>query len=87
LPNDKLILFGSRARNDAKEDSDWDLLIILNKAQRDFNDLLYYKTPFIDLGWDLNEHFSTQIYTSGEWERSKPSLFYKNVQNEGIEIV
>jgi len=27
----KIILFGSRARGDAKEDSDWDLLVLVNK--------------------------------------------------------
>ena len=30
-PNAKAILFGSRARNDAREDSDWDILILLEK--------------------------------------------------------
>lgn len=31
VPNAKIILFGSRARNDAQEDSDWDLLILIEK--------------------------------------------------------
>ena len=29
-PDAQLILFGSQARNDAHEESDWDLLILLN---------------------------------------------------------
>lgn len=34
LPEEaRLILFGSQARNDAREDSDWDLLILLNDRQ------------------------------------------------------
>jgi uncharacterized protein len=39
----KILLFGSRARNDFQEDSDWDLLIILkNQATRDEkNDISY----------------------------------------------
>lgn len=32
-PNAKIILFGSRARNDAQEDSDWDLLILIEKIR------------------------------------------------------
>lgn len=86
LPDDRLILFGSQARGDSNEDSDWDLLILLNKPKREPGDMNYYLTPFIELGWELNEHFSTKLYSLSEWEKSKPSLFYKNVQSEGIEI-
>ena len=38
----RILLFGSRARGDARPDSDWDILIILNKNKRtvqDINDL------------------------------------------------
>ncbi len=34
LPEDAhLLLYGSRARGDFREDSDWDLLILLNRPQ------------------------------------------------------
>lgn len=37
LPSDaNLILFGSQARNDAHEESDWDLLILINDNQTSF---------------------------------------------------
>ena len=41
LPKDaQFILYGSRARNDTKDDSDWDILVVLNKegsiTQSDF---------------------------------------------------
>jgi predicted nucleotidyltransferase len=29
IPNERLILFGSQARGDARPDSDWDLLLLL----------------------------------------------------------
>jgi len=32
----KIYLYGSRARGNAKKDSDWDLLILLNKDQITF---------------------------------------------------
>ena len=31
-PGAKVILFGSRARNDARSDSDWDILILVDKT-------------------------------------------------------
>ncbi len=31
FPNAKIVLFGSRARNEFNQDSDWDLLIILKQ--------------------------------------------------------
>ena len=34
----QLILYGSRARNEADEDSDWDLLILLDKPKIDRHD-------------------------------------------------
>jgi len=33
-----VILFGSQVRGDAREDSDWDILILLNKEKLDNSD-------------------------------------------------
>jgi len=87
LPNEKLILFGSQARGTAQEDSDWDLLILLDKPTRVFDDFGNYAYPFTELGWTLGRHFSTKVFTLSEWEKQKPSLFYKNIEQDGIEIV
>jgi len=42
LLNEQMILFGSQARGDALEDSDWDLLVLLNKEKRNFNEYYSY---------------------------------------------
>jgi predicted nucleotidyltransferase len=86
LPNDKMILFGSQARGDAREDSDWDLLILLNKPVRAADDFDNYAYPFTELGWTFGKYFSVKIFTVAEWEKQKPSPFYKNVECEGLEI-
>ena len=56
MPKDaKVILFGSRARKDAKVDSDWDILVLLNKehvVEQDHDDFAY---PLWELGWQLNQ--------------------------------
>jgi len=86
LPNERLILFGSQARGDAQEGSDWDLLVLLNKPVGSADDYDNYGFPFTEMGWNNGTYISPKIYTTAEWERRKPTIFYKNVEQEGIEI-
>ena len=64
----KALLFGSQARGDARIDSDWDILIILDKEKLEPED------------YDI-------MYTMKEWAASCITPFYKNVEQEGIELV
>ena len=87
LPNERMILFGSQARGDAREDSDWDLLVLLNKDKRNFiEDSAKYGYPFDELGWNNGVAINTIVYGKGQWEQGKQFPFYKNVMREGIEI-
>ena len=87
LPSDaQLWLFGSRARGDNREDSDWDLLVILNQdklSQRDYDEATY---PFTELGWTLDEQINPILYTKQNWEKNSFSPFYHNVQQDGIQL-
>ena len=48
-PDGRLYLYGSRARGDAHDGSDWDLLILLNKPKLEASDYdVAY--PFRELG-------------------------------------
>ena len=78
----QLILYGSRARNEATEDSDWDLLILLDKPKiehGDYDNVLY---PFAALSWDVGEQISPIIYTKNEWNKYSFTPFYKNVEQK-----
>lgn len=87
LPKDgHLILFGSQARGDATPESDWDLLMLLNKESIGHSDFERYAYPLVELGLSHGEYFSIKQYTIDEWEKRKPTPFYKNVTKEGIEI-
>ena len=80
----QLILYGSRARNEATEDSDWDLLILLDKPKiehGDYDNVLY---PFAALSWDVGELISPIIYTKESWRKMSFTPFYKNVEQDGI---
>jgi predicted nucleotidyltransferase len=86
LPNEKVILFGSQARGDARPDSDWDLLLIVNSNSTNLDDEIKYSYPFTKLGWTYNTDFNVLLYSKNDWEKRNFMPFYKNVVNEGIEI-
>ena len=86
LPNERMILFGSQARGDAREDSDWDLLVLLDKGKKTSDDENNYSYPFTELGWNYGVAINSILCTKKQWERNKNFPFYENVRTEGIEI-
>lgn len=86
MPAEKVVLFGSQARGDANPESDWDLLILLNKPEEELSDFKKYAYPFIKMGCKLGIEINPKLYTNSEWEQGKGYSFYQNVMREGIEI-
>lgn len=84
--NSTLLLYGSRARGDARQDSDWDLLILLEKPNLTFRDY-DLSLPFRELGWSINEEINTQVYSKKEWDANVFTPFYKNVEREKIILI
>lgn len=82
-----LYLYGSRARGDFKPDSDWDLLILLNKEKEEFSDFDTYSYPFISLGYDYGVPVSAHLYTMDKWDAMSFSPFYHNVEHDKIVLV
>lgn len=77
-----VLLYGSRARGTAHEDSDWDLLVLLDKAEISDDDFVKYGYPFILLGWRYGADVSPQLYTFKEWQERRQTPFYNNVEQD-----
>lgn len=82
----RLLLFGSQARDEARPDSDWDLLILLEGDKVSNEDFDRWVFPFISLGWSLGVDINPVVYTYDEWMRRQITPFYKNVMKEGVEL-
>lgn len=82
----RVILFGSRARGDFRPDSDWDFLILTRKkASRELQDKIRELLYEIEL--DAGQIISSVIEDEETWPKYRESEFFKNVLQEGIEVV
>ncbi len=83
-PGAEVILFGSRARGDARPGSDWDVLVIVDRPKLTPSDRRL-DCDLWDKGLDYGEEINTQIRTRQKWDETI-SLFKHNVNNEGIRL-
>jgi len=84
---DKMLLFGSRARGNYKEDSDFDIIVVSDKFKRmKWEEREFILYPY----WDFNEleqGFDFLCYTPKEFEKMKNKICIVRVANkEGINI-
>jgi len=87
-PDAEIILYGSRARGDARPDSDWDVLILRNKQKLDplERGTISYNL-FLKGLEELNQEINAREYTKTEWETTPVrTLFQYNVKREGIRL-
>ena len=82
IPGSKVWLYGSRARGDNGPNSDWDLLILLDKDKISHDDFAKYGFSFIMYGTLHDADVSPQLYTFSDWERCRISPYYQNVEED-----
>jgi predicted nucleotidyltransferase len=79
-----VILFGSQARGDATEKSDYDLLVVLDKKTPSNRDAV------LDTGTEmLNRYdrlFAALIYDEQEWSRTRRFPIGWNIEQEGVAV-
>ncbi|WP_295430146.1 nucleotidyltransferase domain-containing protein [uncultured Thiodictyon sp.] len=79
-----LWLFGSRARGDARETSDYDVLIIVDEKTQDIRDRI------LDVQVDILDHHdalvATLLRTEDEWRRSQGYPLARNIAREAVRL-
>lgn len=86
-PRADIILFGSRARKDFNSDSDWDILVLMDKDKISLSDEQALRHPLYDIELDTGEILSLLIYSKNEWHNKlRVTPLYKNVKKEGIKL-
>lgn len=80
----EIILFGSRARGDAKKDSDWDVLALTDSDDISRTEDLFRDRLF-ELELETGEIISLFVYNKKDWKtRHKVTPLYKSIQKEGV---
>ena len=75
-------LFGSRARGDAREDSDWDFLVLTNQLA-DWTFKRQLRGHLYDIGYANSQVISTIIQSKKHSPLVVATDLYQNVLNEG----
>ena len=82
-----LWLYGSRARGDARPDSDYDLLILLDKDQLSSDDSNKYSYPLYFWGTGVGEAVNAHIYTKKDWNKWRLAPFNENVEADKVILI
>lgn len=85
-PNAEVTLCGSRARGDAKKDTDWDIFVLADcpvsfQIENVFRDHLY------NFEIKTGEFLSLFLYYKKDWNtKHHISPYYHNVMSQGIQL-
>ena len=82
----RLFLFGSRARGTADKDSDVDLLVVLPDDLASFSVKEAIRDAVYELSIKTDYLFSVILVSESVMRQNKGFLFFKAVEEEGIEI-
>jgi len=87
VPEASLILYGSRARGDAQDDSDYDLLVLVDR-EVDMQLERAIVNRLVPLEGRTGKALTVLIYNRSQWDSAlyRAMPFHKNVTREGVAI-
>ena len=86
-PGAQIYLFGSRARDNFRPDSDWDILILLNKQRVDYQERRKIRKRLYQIELSAGQSISAFVYSSGEWINNQHDTpLFESVRSEGIQL-
>ena len=86
-PGAQIFLFGSRARDNFRPDSDWDILILLNKPRVDYQERKQIRKKLYEIELSAGQPISAFVYSSGEWiDNQSDTPLFEAVKTEGIQL-
>ncbi|MEJ2696149.1 MAG: nucleotidyltransferase domain-containing protein [Candidatus Sulfobium sp.] len=82
----EIYLFGSRCRDDWRPDSDYDLLLVVEKKERGTISMLY--DIVMEILLDTGRLVSLKIFTVSDFKRLRaiPTPFMEQILKEGIRL-
>ena len=86
-PTAQVMLYGSRSRGTSTSDSDWDILILVDKPTITPKEEQAITYPLYDLEFDIGEIINPVVYTQSDWNtKYKITPFYRNVMQEAVSL-
>jgi predicted nucleotidyltransferase len=80
----QIVLFGSQARGDAREGSDYDFLVVVDRRTRTVRERV------LDAGVEMlnryDQLFASLLYSEEEWRESRRFPIGWNIEREGVSV-
>jgi predicted nucleotidyltransferase len=83
-PSAKVVLFGSRARKDHSEHSDWDILVLLNQPKVTIGDEQRIRHGLFEIELENGVAISTFVQSLYNWHNTEAAIpLIQNIKKEG----
>lgn len=84
-PTAEVWLYGSRVRGNARDDSDWDILVLSSKDKLSFKEEEKFMDHICNLMVNTGQAIQLFAYGAKDWHtRHAITPFYQNIQKEAV---